>query len=414
VPIGTNDHIHKPASPIPFCKPWVLGTELEYVAQAIQTGAIAGDGQFTQRCARMLERRFGIAKVFMTPSCTAALELAAQLCGLQKGDEVIVPSYTFVTTVSAFVRLGARPVFVEIRPDTFTIDTERVDQAVTRRTRAIFPVHYSGVGCDMNEILDIAHRHDLRVVEDAAQGVNAFYKGRALGSMGDLGTYSFHHTKNLVCGEGGALCVNDPGLIERAEILRDKGTDRAKFFRGEVDKYTWVDLGSSYIPSEIACAFLAAQIESMDAILERRREIDHYYRQRLEPLEAEGLLRLPFVPKGRRTHCQSFPVLLKDGKIRDGLMAFLKRHDVAATFHFVPLHLSPMGRTFGYRPGQLPLTENLAARVLRLPYFGAITPAQQDRVADLITAFLHGLTNRGPSTYSLPAAGQLLFESVTR
>jgi dTDP-4-amino-4,6-dideoxygalactose transaminase len=362
----------------------------------------------------MMEQRFGIPTVLMTPSCTAALELAAQLCDLRQGDEVIVPSYTFVSTASAFVRLGARPVFVEIVPDTLTVDPERVEEAVTRRTRAIFPVHYAGVGCDMDEILDVARRHRLRVVEDAAQGVNAYDKGRALGSMGDLGTYSFHDTKNLVCGEGGALCVNDTGLIERAEILRDKGTDRAKFFRGEVDKYTWVDVGSSSIPSEISCAFLAAQIEAMDAILVRRREVDLIYRRRLGPLEAEGLLRLPVVPEGRSSNCRTFYVLLNDEEVRDGLMAFLKRHGVSAVFHFVPLHLSPMGRAFGYREGDLPMTEDLAARLLRLPSFGTITPAQQDRVADLITTYLRGLKRPGSREYSLPTAAHPLFESVPR
>ncbi|HZW33889.1 MAG TPA: dTDP-4-amino-4,6-dideoxygalactose transaminase [Isosphaeraceae bacterium] len=398
------DGVEQPVSAaIPFTKPWVLGRELEYVAEAVRTGAIAGDGPFTRRCARLLEERFGIRKVLMTPSCTAALELAAQLCDLRPGDEVIVPSYTFVTTASSFVRLGARPVFVEIRPDTLNIDPGRIEDAVTRRTRAIFPIDYAGVGCDMDEILEIARRHRLRVVEDAAQGVNAFYKGRALGSMGDLGAYSFHHTKNLVCGEGGALCVNDPGLIERAEILRDKGTDRTKFLRGQVEKYTWVDVGSSSIPSEITCAFLAAQLEAMDTITARRREIDRHYRHRLAPLEAAGLLRLPVVPPQCESHCRAFHILLEGAGVRDGLMAFLKRHGVSAVFHFVPLHVSPMGRQFGYRPGDLPLTEDLAGRILRLPSFGTITAAQQDRVADLITAYLGGVGARGAVAYSFSA-----------
>jgi dTDP-4-amino-4,6-dideoxygalactose transaminase len=391
-------------APIPFSKPWVLGKELEYVAQAIRAGAIAADGPFTRRCARLMEERFGVRKILMTPSCTAALELAAQLCDLGPGDEVIVPSYTFVSTVSAFVRLGARPAFVEIRPDTLNIDAARIEEAVSRRTRAIFPIHYAGVGCDMDQILAIARRHRLRVVEDAAQGVNAYYKGRALGSMGDLGTYSFHDTKNVVCGEGGALCLNDPGLIERAEILRDKGTDRAKFFRGEVDKYTWVDVGSSYLPSELACAFLAAQLEAMDRIEERRRQIDRHYRRRLVPLEAGGLIRLPVVPPECAGHYRSFHLLLESERVRDGLMAFLKRQGVAAVFHFVPLHLSPMGRSFGYRAGDLPVTEDLAGRILRLPAFGTITAAQQDRVADLVTAYLVGAGAGAAASYSVPAA----------
>ena len=274
--------------------------------EAIRTASIAGDGPFTRRCSRLLEQRFGIRRVMMTPSCTAALELAAMLCGLGPGDEVILPSFTFVSTANAFVRLGARPRFVEIRPDTLNLDESRIEEAITPRTRAIFPVHYAGVACEMDQILATAREHNLLVVEDAAQGVNAFYKGRALGSLGHLGTYSFHDTKNVVCGEGGALCCNVPELIERAEILRDKGTNRAQFFRGEVDKYTWVDVGSSYIPAEITCAFLCAQLEAMDAIKVRRQAIDRGYRERLEPLEQAGLLRLPFIPEGVESHYRTF------------------------------------------------------------------------------------------------------------
>jgi dTDP-4-amino-4,6-dideoxygalactose transaminase len=304
-------------------------------------------------------------------------------------------------------------VFAEVRPDTMNLDPSRIDDLVTRRTRAIFPMHYAGVGCDMDEILEIARRHRLWVVEDAAQGVNAFYKGRALGSMGDLGAYSFHHTKNLVCGEGGAICVNDPELIERAEILRDKGTDRAKFFRGEVDKYTWVDLGSSYIPSEISCAFLAAQLEAMDTIKARYHEIDSHYRFRLAPLEARGLLKLPVVPPGCVSHCQAFHILLGSASVRDGLMAFLQEHRVSTSFHFLPLHLSPMGRSFGYRAGHLPLTEALAARILRLPSFGMITTSEQDRVADLVAAYFRGASQSGRAAYSFPRSAAVYQEART-
>lgn len=391
-------------APIPFSKPWVIGKELEYVERAIRSGAIASDGPYTRRCARLLEERFGIARVLMTPSCTAALELAAQLCGLEPGDEVIVPSYTFVSTVSAFARLGARPAFVEIRPDTLNIDPQRVADAIGPRTRAIFPIHYAGVGCDMDDILAMAARHGLRVVEDAAQGVNAYYRGRALGSMGDLGTYSFHDTKNLVCGEGGALAINDPSLIERAEILRDKGTDRARFFRGEVDKYTWVDVGSSYLPSELSCAFLAAQLEAMDAIKARRLEIDRHYRRRFADLETDGLVHLPYIPTDCESHHRSFFLLLSDARTRDGLMEHLRRNGVSAVFHFVPLHLSPMGARFGYREGDLPITEDLAGRILRLPSFGTITPDEQDRVADLVSDYLCRAGGGHRVSYSVPVA----------
>jgi dTDP-4-amino-4,6-dideoxygalactose transaminase len=389
---------------VPFNIPLILGKELEYVAQAIRSGKIAGDGPFTRRCARLLEQRFGIPKVLMTPSCTAALEMAAMLCDLGPGDEVIMPSYTFVSTASAVVRVGARPVFVEIRPDTLNLDEARLEEAITPRTRAIFPVHYAGVACEMDRILRTARDHGLLVVEDAAQGVNAFYKGRALGSMGDLGTYSFHDTKNIVCGEGGALCCNDPALIERAEVLRDKGTNRAQFFRGEVDKYTWIDVGSSYIPSEIACAFLAAQLEAMDAIKIRRRAIDRSYRQLLRPLEEEGFLRLPCLPGGCESHYRDFFIVLDSGTTRDALMADLKQQGISAVFHFVPLHTSPMGMRFGYREGDLPITEDLSARLLRLPSYGDITQDQQARIVDRITAFLRQEPVGGETVYSFPAA----------
>jgi len=374
---------------IPFNKPLVLGREQEYVAEAIRTRQIAADGPFTRRCAQLMEVLFGIPKVLMTPSCTAALELAAMLCDVGPGDEVIMPSYTFVSTANAVTRLGARPVFVEIRPDTLNIDETRIEEAITPKTKAIFPVHYAGVACEMDHILRTARRHGLRVVEDAAQGVNSSYKGRALGSIGHLGTYSFHDTKNLVCGEGGALCCNDPELTERAEILRDKGTNRAKFFRGEVDKYTWIDdKGSSYLPSEIACAFLAAQIEAKDAIKIRRRSIDRYYRHRLGPLEQDGLLRLQCVPSDCESHFYTFYLILDSVTTRDALMAYLKTKGISAVFHFVPLHASPMGKKFGYREGDLPITEDMSGRLLRLPAYAELTQGEQEWIADHVEAFL--------------------------
>ena len=279
---------------IPFNKPFIAGRELFYIAQAVTLGNIAGDGAFTQKCCRLLEERFQIGHVLLTPSCTAALEMAAQLCGIGPGDEVIMPSYAFVSTANAVVRLGAIPVFVDSRPDTLNIDDSLIEAAITPRTKAIMLVHYAGVACEMDRILTIARQYGLRVIEDAAQGVNAFYNGRALGSLGDLGTYSFHETKNFSCGEGGALCINDPELLARAEIIRDKGTNRRQFFRGEIDKYTWVDVGSSYVPSEIASAFLFGQLEQMDEITRRRQRLHNSYRVRLKPLEAEGLLRPPY------------------------------------------------------------------------------------------------------------------------
>jgi dTDP-4-amino-4,6-dideoxygalactose transaminase len=373
---------------IPFNKPFIAGKELFYIAQAVALGNIGGDGHFTQACSRLLEERFGIRKVLLTPSCTAALEMAAQLCGLGPGDEVILPSFTFVSTANAVVRLGARPVFVDVRPDTLNLDEGAVAAAVAPRTRAIFCVHYAGVGCAMEPILAVARRHGLAVVEDAAQGVNAFYKGRALGSIGDLGAYSFHETKNYICGEGGALCVNDPALTERAEIIRDKGTNRQQFFRGAVDKYTWVDVGSSYVPSEICSAFLYAQLELLDAIAERRRRLYHAYREQLAPLEEAGLLRLPSLPEECVSNYHLFYVLLPDVGARDGLMAHLRQHGILAVFHYVPLHSSPMGQKLGYAAGQLPVTEDVSGRLLRLPLFYELKEEEQRRVVDQVKAFL--------------------------
>jgi dTDP-4-amino-4,6-dideoxygalactose transaminase len=375
---------------IPFNKPFIAGKELHYIAQAVTLGNIASDGYFTEKCSRMLEERYGIHKVLMTPSCTAALEMAAILCDLGPGDEVILPSFTFVSTASAFVRLGAKPIFVDIRPDTMNIDETRIEAAITPKTKAIFPVHYAGVACDMNRIMAIAKTHNLLVVEDAAQGVNAFYDGRALGSIGHLGTYSFHETKNYICGEGGALCINSPEMVERAEIIRDKGTNRKQFFRGEVDKYTWVNLGSSYVLSEICCAFLYGQLEMLDVIAGRRREIYQFYHPRLKPLEAAGLLRLPHIPEHCSSNYHLLYILLPDVKIRNELLDFLKQRGIEAVFHYVPLHSSPMGRRFGYKDVDLPLTEVLSGCLLRLPFYYEITEEEQKQVVEQLTYFLEG------------------------
>jgi dTDP-4-amino-4,6-dideoxygalactose transaminase len=378
--------------PIPFNKPFIIGKELYYIAQAVALGNISCDGHFTRACSTLLEQRFGTPKVLMTPSCTAALEMAAMLCELGPGDEVLLPSFTFVSTANAIVRLGARPVFVDIRPDTLNLDERLLAQAITPRTKAIFPVHYAGIGCEMDRIMAIAEDHDLWVVEDAAQGVNSFYQGRPLGSIGHLGAYSFHETKNYICGEGGALCVNAPQMTRRAEIIRDKGTNRQEFFRGEVDKYTWVDIGSSYVPSEIVCAFLYAQLEHLDSITKRRREIYQYYCERLAPLEAEGLLRLPVVPSECQGNYHLLYVLLADGAARDGLLDHLRHRGIGAVFHYVPLHNSPMGLKLGYREGDLPVTEDLSGRLLRLPIYHEMTEAEQSRVVDSIAAFLNSKT----------------------
>jgi dTDP-4-amino-4,6-dideoxygalactose transaminase len=390
---------------IPFNKPFIAGKELYYIAQAVTYGNLAGDGHFTQACRRVLEDRFGIAQVMLVPSCTAALEMAALLFDLKPGDEVIMPSYTFVSTANAVARLGARPVFVDIRPDTLNLDDALVEEAITERTRAIFPVHYAGVGCAMDRIMTIAGKYNLKVAEDAAQGVNAFHDGRALGSIGQLGCYSFHETKNYICGEGGALCINDPALVERAEILRDKGTNRKQFFRGQVDKYTWVDVGSSYVPSEICSAFLYAQLEMLDAISARRRPIYEYYREHLEPLASEGRLRLPHVPEECVSNYHMFYILLPDQQSRDALMQHLQQQGILAVFHYVPLHSSPMGRTFGYAEGDLPVTEELSGRLLRLPLYYDITEADQARVVAEIEQFLRARTARPVAAEPAPVLG---------
>lgn len=373
---------------IPSNKPFLTGRELTNVTEVLNSGEVSSDGRYTRECARLLEEHFGIHKVLMTPSCTAALEIAAALCDFAPGDEVILPSFTFVSTANAFVRLGARPVFVEIRPDTLNLDEARIEEAITPRTRAIFPVHYAGVGCEMDAVMALARKHDLLVIEDAAQGADAFYRGRALGAIGHLGTYSFHHTKNYSCGEGGALCVNSPALAERAEIIRDKGTDRGKFLRGEVDKYTWVDVGSSHIPSEIACAFLYAQLEAMKEITERRRRVCELYNQYLLPLARRGLLRLPHTPEGCRANGHIYYVTLPDEETRDALLSYLNANGVAAVSHYVPLHSSPMGRRFGYRGGDLPVTEEMSGRILRLPTYPDLTEMEQAYVVRHLSKFL--------------------------
>ena len=373
---------------IPFNKPFIVGKELHYISQAVLEGQLAGDGAFTRKCHGWLEDRFEARKALLTHSCTAALEMSAILCGIQPGDEVIIPSFTFVSTANAFALLGARIRFVDIRKDTLNIDETLIEDAITPRTKAIVPVHYAGVASEMDTILEIADRHDLVVVEDAAQGVNSTYKERYLGTIGHLGTYSFHETKNFISGEGGALVINDDRFVERAEIIREKGTNRSQFFRGQVDKYTWVDIGSSYLPSEIVAAFLYAQLEEADAITATRREIFRRYEELFNPLEEDGLLRTPVCPPECRHNAHMFYIILPTPELRDGLIDHLKSMGIMAVFHYVPLHSSPMGRRVGYAVSDLPVTEDLSARLLRLPCFFGLSAAEQGTVVEEIDRFL--------------------------
>jgi len=373
--------------PIPFNYPFVAGKELYYMAEAVFSGQIASNGAFTRRCQAELERRTGAEKVLLTHSCTAALELAALLCGVAPGHEVIMPSFTFVSTANAFVLRGATPVFVDIRPDTLNLDESLLEAAITPRTRAIVPVHYAGVACDMDAIMGIARAHGIPVIEDAAQGIEASYKGRALGTIGDLGCWSFHETKNLICGEGGALAVNDPALRERAQILWEKGTDRAAFERGEVDRYTWQDLGSSFAPSELIAGFLAAQLEEAEQITARRAATHRRYLEGLHDLEQAGKLQLPRVPADCGNNAHLFPLLLPTQEQRDALLSFLRGRGIGAVFHYIPLHDSPFARRAGYYTGPLPVTEDVSRRLARLPCYYELSPEQQQRVIDAVHAF---------------------------
>jgi dTDP-4-amino-4,6-dideoxygalactose transaminase len=372
---------------IPFNKPSIVGNELDYISQAVLGGHLAGDGKFTALCNEWLERRLGAGRVLLTTSCTHALEMAALLCDIQPGDEVILPSYTFVSTANAFVLRGAKPVFVDIREDTLNIDESSIEEAVSDRTKVVVPVHYAGVSCEMDTIMDVARRHGLMVVEDAAQAVDARYKGRFLGTIGDIGTLSFHETKNFTSGEGGAIVLNDEQLIERAEILREKGTNRSQFFRGEIDRYTWVDHGSSYLPSEVVAAFLYAQLEEVNAITRRRHAIYDYYSQKLAPLEERGMVRLPYCPAEAEHNAHMYYLIVDDVDTRTRLIASLREVGIHAVFHYVPLHSSPMGQRFGYRDGDLPNTERISQRLVRLPFYYSLTRGEQDEVVRQIERF---------------------------
>jgi len=380
---------------IPFNKPCIVGSELIYVGQAVAGGHASGDGPFTRRAQKLMEGRFGARRMLLTTSCTAALELAALLCELGPGDEVILPSYTFVSTANAVVLRGATPVFVDIRPETLNIDERLIEAAVTPRTRAIFPIHYAGVACEMDEIMAIAQRHDLLVVEDAAQGVFAKYKGQWLGTIGHLGCYSFHETKNFSCGEGGALVINNPKLEKRAEILREKGTNRSEFLRGQVDKYTWVDVGSSYVPSDMLAAFLLGQLENMEKITGRRGEIYDRYAGMLAPLVEKGLIRTPRLPQHCTTNYHMFYLLAADLDERTALIAHLRRVGILAVFHYVPLHSSPFARSLGVPQVSLPVTEDTSNRLLRLPMFFDLTNREVAEVAGAVFDFYQ---NRSPAS----------------
>lgn len=388
--LRTGSEIAEDDHRVPFNWPYMTGKELHFIAEAHANGRLAGDGPFTARCHKWLEARTGCARALLTHSCTAALEMAALLLEVKPGDEVIMPSYTFVSTANAFVLRGARPVFVDVREDTLNIDENLIEAAITPRTRAIVPVHYAGVGCEMDTIMEIASEHGLQVVEDAAQGVMATYKGRALGSIGHLGAYSFHETKNVISGEGGAVLVNVPDLIGMAEIYREKGTDRSRFFRGEVDKYTWQAVGSSYLPGEMIAAFLFAQLEEADRITTSRLEAWNHYHELLEPLESAGYLRRPIVPAECQHNAHMYYVLLPPWVDRQMVLSKMKRSGVSAIFHYVPLHQSPAGLRYCRTSGELPVTESVSQRIIRLPLWMGISYEQQTKVVEVLSGIMEG------------------------
>lgn len=371
--------------PIPFNKPFIIGRELALIADAVAQGHLSGDGPYTKLCHNWFEDKLGCRKALLTHSCTGALEMAAILCDIQPGDEVILPSYTFVSTANAFVLRGAAPVFVDIRPDTLNLDEKLIEAAITPRTRVIVPVHYAGVPCEMDTIMNIAQRHKLLVVEDAAQALLSTYKGKALGSIGHFGCLSFHETKNIISGEGGALLINDARLAERAEVIREKGTNRSQFFRGEVDKYTWVDIGSSYLPSELVSAFLYAQLERADEIIAKRRSICTAYATQLAPLQQGGQLRIADFDEDSNGHL--FYVLLDSLATRSRLIAHLKAQGIHPVFHYVPLHSSPAGRRYGREGSSMQVTDDLSERLLRLPLFYEMSEDDIARICAAIEDF---------------------------
>lgn len=372
---------------IPFNRPCLAGNELRYISQAIECGQVSGDGVFSKKCQALLEEALHVPKALLTTSCTHALEMAALLLDTRPGDEVIVPSFTFVSTINAFVLRGARPVFIDIRPDTLNLDEAQLGQHITPRTKAVVPVHYAGVGCEMDSILEIAGDRNIAVVEDNAHGLFAKYKGKYLGTFGCLAAQSFHETKNFSSGEGGALLINDAQYIERSEIIREKGTNRSRFFRGQEAKYTWVDIGSSYLPSDILAAFLYAQLEARERIQAKRRRIWEYYYLHLQEWARSHHVRLPIVP----SHCEQsyhiFYLLMPSLEQRQALIGHLKTRDILSVFHYLPLHLSKMGRRLGGKQGDCPVTEDVSDRLLRLPFYNNLDEATQKLVVDAVSEF---------------------------
>ncbi len=372
---------------IPFNKPGHLGTEQAYMAEAIALGHLSGDGSFTKRCHAILEHEMGIAKALLTTSCTHALEMSALLLNIQADDELIFPSFTFVSTLNAFVLRGARPVFADVRLDTLNLDESKLEALITPRTKAIVLVHYAGVACDMDGIMAIAARHNLPVVEDNAHGLFGKYRGRYLGTFGCMATQSFHETKNFTCGEGGALLVNDPAHVERAEIIREKGTNRSRFFRGQVDKYSWVDVGSSYLPSEILAAYLLAQLEKRNEIQARRRDIWERYDEQTGAWARANGVTTPHIPEGCEQAYHMFYMLLPSLRSRQEFIAHLRARDIQSVFHYLPLHLSDMGRGYGGREGDCPVTEDVSDRLVRLPFYNSLTDEEQATVIKAIYEF---------------------------
>ena len=372
---------------ISFNVPPYLGTENKYIEEAIANHKICGDGEFTKKCNSRLEELTGTKKALLTTSCTHATEMAAILADIRPGDEVIMPSYTFVSTADAFVLRGATPVFVDIRPDTMNIDEKLIEDAITDKTRAIVPVHYAGVGCEMDTIMDIAKRHDLKVIEDAAQGIDAYYKGRALGTIGDYGCFSFHETKNLSMGEGGALLIRDEADVERAEIVREKGTNRSQFFRGQIDKYTWVDAGSSYLPSELNAAYLWAQLQDIKKIQDDRMKTWNRYYEAFSDMAKDGRIDIPYIPDGCQHNAHMFYIKAKDLAERTALIDHLRAHGVYAVFHYVPLHSAPAGLAYGRFFGEDKYTTKESERLLRLPLYYGITEADIETVIAAVRSF---------------------------